>query len=176
MYKLWQALSQHRIYPIGSVFISLNAGRDGVAVDAAAGEPGLNAPCTTLCTFLCVKDIIVRVSEAHSRYEPLPSKDLRPLIAIIQRYSNLRCAVHPSVKPDIYKLYGTSYTARSVHRWDNNTAVKAIATDHRCIAHEVPISNIRENANHAHVQFATSFIDCGCSGVSLVFSTVICAY
>ena len=62
------------------MFISLKTGRGGAAVDAAAVEPGLNAPCMTLYTSLCVKDIITRESEGHSRYEPLPSKDLKLLI------------------------------------------------------------------------------------------------
>ena len=43
----------------GALFISLNAGRGGVAVDAAAGKTGLNAPCMILYTSLCVKDIII---------------------------------------------------------------------------------------------------------------------
>ena len=49
-------------------------------MDVAAGEPGLNAPCMTLDSSLCVNDVIIRVSEAHSWYESLPPKDLRPSI------------------------------------------------------------------------------------------------
>ena len=78
MYRFSQAFSQGRICSAWSVSTTLKTGRGGVAVDAATNAPGLNAPCMTWYTALSVNDTMMSVSEAHSRYEPLPSNNLRP--------------------------------------------------------------------------------------------------